>query len=607
MGHLINPTTFRLGISRYWNSRWMIKNFSYNYHFLFKSDWNIQKFIVRLFTNKTCTLAGFVFSHIVFIRTEKILYCLVYFFNGYSLEVLKEDLDYILKLFSKYKILHRLQLSINFFFFKIRHFITFKNFLLSKKKKFSKIFFLIRISCQKFFYLFLIKNFKLIFSILKLNKKIFYSNGTILNKYSFFKNINDIFKFLGFKAKIFIIKFIQFYYKKKIFISKNLIKSYYILFNSQNVFFSKFKLFFQKFKKNFYYLKYFTFTKYSKLNIEYNPLNYIYKIIENFIFNFSSGLHLNYKINLTLRPITRLDYTSSFIGRYLSIRMQQKYSLNQAVKPVLRDLINNPLFVGYKINCLGRFTKKEISAFEKFQKGSIPSNTLMAPVDYIQIPFILKYSMCCFKVWLQFNQTLISRRDKIKFIFRNLLFIEKTKFFFIKSLKSKFLKKKKIILKKNKFFKNYFFFFNYALLKNLSFKQFFFFKLKKSVQHIIYRLFWSKKSIFFNFNKKTCLIKSFKKTNFFNKLMFVTIKKNLLKNKFIFLNKLKKLKIFNNNKTLTKVLKKKFFIKQIIKKFNMKKFLIKFLIYYFIIFFRKKKFFYYHIYSKISKNKNKIL
>jgi hypothetical protein len=141
MGHLINPTTFRLGISRYWNSRWMIKNFSYNYHFLFKSDWNIQKFIVRLFTNKTCTLAGFVFSHIVFIRTEKILYCLVYFFNGYSLEVLKEDLDYILKLFSKYKILHRLQLSINFFFFKIRHFITFKNFLLSKKKKILKNFF----------------------------------------------------------------------------------------------------------------------------------------------------------------------------------------------------------------------------------------------------------------------------------------------------------------------------------------------------------------------------------------------------------------------------------------------------------------------------------
>jgi len=68
MGHLINPVSLRLGISRYWNSKWVASNSKYKYHFLFKSDWNIYNFLTRLFMKQMCIRTGFVFSHVLFVR-----------------------------------------------------------------------------------------------------------------------------------------------------------------------------------------------------------------------------------------------------------------------------------------------------------------------------------------------------------------------------------------------------------------------------------------------------------------------------------------------------------------------------------------------------------
>jgi hypothetical protein len=163
--------------------------------------------------------------------------------------------------------------------------------------------------------------------------------------------------------------------------------------------------FFSNFLNNFIFLDY----VYRNLSFFFNKgrSNFlsIYSTLNYFIKKFASNIFLNgSNFKILLRPMSKLDINSAFIARYLAIRMQQRYRLMQALSPVFNDLRKSPLVNGYRIACSGRFTKKEIATYEWYRFGGVPTNTLSAHLDYCAIPFVLKYSMCSFKVWINKKQ-----------------------------------------------------------------------------------------------------------------------------------------------------------------------------------------------------------
>jgi ribosomal protein S3 len=121
-----------------------------------------------------------------------------------------------------------------------------------------------------------------------------------------------------------------------------------------------------------------------------------------------------------IRPMNKLVITSSFLARYLSIKLLQRHRLLQTLNPVFRDLKQNSRILGYRIACSGRFTKKEIATYEWYQAGSLPTNKLRAHLDYAFIPFIMKYSVCCFKVWIHNLRRYVSQKNLFVFLYKQI-------------------------------------------------------------------------------------------------------------------------------------------------------------------------------------------
>lgn len=86
MGHLINPVSFRLGSSKYWNSLWFVDANSSTFNSLVKSDWVYFLFFKRFLSNKVFYYNGYIFSHVKIVREGYKTCCVVYFYDGSFLE-----------------------------------------------------------------------------------------------------------------------------------------------------------------------------------------------------------------------------------------------------------------------------------------------------------------------------------------------------------------------------------------------------------------------------------------------------------------------------------------------------------------------------------------
>jgi hypothetical protein len=513
MGHLVNPVSFRLGISRYWNSKWVSKENLYHYKYLVKSDWNLFLFMTRFFNNKFCIDESFIFSHSIIVRSFSKTFIYIYFWDGEMLETLDEEIEIFFSKFNDYKILNRFFIIMGFFY---------------------KRYFLLFSFINRFKYIYLLIFLKIKLYLIKINK-FFYNN---------YLNYNNI---LSLKAFYF---FLKIYIKSKILLFKKIkyeISKFYKIKANQILLFSNINLFFESINKNYFFIKYLMTTFFFSLSKEKDTQVICYKLIRYFLDNFIVGTSSLYDYKVIMRPINRLELTSSFIGRYLSIRMRQRYRLRQALRNVLKDLRRIPIIEGYKIACSGRFTKKEIASYDVFKYRNIPTSTSTKHVDFISIPFILKYSLCNFKIWLCLNYSKLSKIDKNKHLY-NRIFLEKTQdllkyendneYLFINKyiLKKKNKRKsglKKISLNYNKKFhiKSNLKLFKYhkIILNSLDLYEFFFFKNIKKFRKI-------KKKYLLNKLKKNKLLKNIiNKIN--NKTKFIKIRKFFFKKKYIRINK----------------------------------------------------------------------
>jgi hypothetical protein len=118
--------------------------------------------------------------------------------------------------------------------------------------------------------------------------------------------------------------------------------------------------------------------------------------LKNIIFCFKPFfLHtISKKSSIYFKNISKKEITASLITKYICIRLKQKFSLKEVIRPVLKDLISNSSIKGFRLSCCGRFTKKEIATYRWERRGHTSLNTVNAAIDYSFNYVILKYSVC---------------------------------------------------------------------------------------------------------------------------------------------------------------------------------------------------------------------
>jgi ribosomal protein S3 len=229
--------------------------------------------------------------------------------------------------------------------------------------------------------------------------------------------------------------------KKKFFLKRLSVRLHFFkLTQRMIVFFNRLKnrklLFFKFFVK---FLRSFLFTSFFRV--------FLFRF-KKFLFPFNFR-----KVNFIFKSITRTSITAPVIAKYICVRLSQKYSMKEILKPVIKDLISNRYVSGFKISCCGRFTKKEIATFfwKKIKKVSLSQTT--SRVEYSFNEVVLKYSICGVKVWLQTNSSFPIKEFVWNSYLSNFKFIpKKNKKKFKKTYLKKVKKKKNhgFIPKKNK-------------------------------------------------------------------------------------------------------------------------------------------------------------
>lgn len=93
------------------------------------------------------------------------------------------------------------------------------------------------------------------------------------------------------------------------------------------------------------------------------------------------------------------NLTAALLGRLISYKLTNLYSLNQVINPILKKYLKKK-YKGLTIACSGRFTRKQRAHFLRYRSGSVSFSTLSKKIDYFFISVKLKYGACGIKIWL---------------------------------------------------------------------------------------------------------------------------------------------------------------------------------------------------------------
>lgn len=105
------------------------------------------------------------------------------------------------------------------------------------------------------------------------------------------------------------------------------------------------------------------------------------------------------KIDLQIREVKNADISAQIALTKLEEMLIKRYPHRRAVASIL-DRIMNAGALGAKIMLSGRIDGAEISRREKSVRGSIPTQTLRADIDYAEKPALTKSGYVGIKIWV---------------------------------------------------------------------------------------------------------------------------------------------------------------------------------------------------------------
>lgn len=105
------------------------------------------------------------------------------------------------------------------------------------------------------------------------------------------------------------------------------------------------------------------------------------------------------KIDLRVEEIKQPDLSAKLVAERISNQLTKRYPHRRAVSQALEKVMQAGA-KGVKIALSGRIGGSEIGRVEKYSKGSVPTQTLRANIDYYQEPALTRSGYVGIKVWI---------------------------------------------------------------------------------------------------------------------------------------------------------------------------------------------------------------
>lgn len=105
------------------------------------------------------------------------------------------------------------------------------------------------------------------------------------------------------------------------------------------------------------------------------------------------------KVELNIQEIKEPDLQAKLVLNRLKDQLQKRYPHRRAISQAISRVMGAGA-KGVKIVLAGRIGGAEIGRTEKYEEGTVPTQTLRADIDYAQEPALTKSGYVGIKVWI---------------------------------------------------------------------------------------------------------------------------------------------------------------------------------------------------------------
>ncbi len=105
------------------------------------------------------------------------------------------------------------------------------------------------------------------------------------------------------------------------------------------------------------------------------------------------------KVELEVSETKNPDLSSYLVAQRMAEQLIKRYPHRRAVAQAMERVMTSGAH-GVKIVLSGRVGGAEISRREKYSRGSIPTQTIRADIDYAQYPSLTRFGYIGIKVWI---------------------------------------------------------------------------------------------------------------------------------------------------------------------------------------------------------------
>lgn len=105
------------------------------------------------------------------------------------------------------------------------------------------------------------------------------------------------------------------------------------------------------------------------------------------------------KVELKVEEVKNSELSAQIVGQRIVDQLIKRYPHRRAVSQAIEKVMESGA-KGVKIVLSGRIAGAEISRVEKYSKGSVPTQTLRANIDYSEIPALTRSGYIGIKVWI---------------------------------------------------------------------------------------------------------------------------------------------------------------------------------------------------------------
>jgi hypothetical protein len=104
------------------------------------------------------------------------------------------------------------------------------------------------------------------------------------------------------------------------------------------------------------------------------------------------------KFHIRIFPLKARMISAEFLGRFFLMKFLYRRELVQVINPIVKRLTRR--FSGMRVDCAGRFTRRQRASFTRITRGRVSLNSLNSRVDFTQVSLPLKFGVCSIKLWL---------------------------------------------------------------------------------------------------------------------------------------------------------------------------------------------------------------